>query len=136
VYPAVDGAGSEVGEQLITAIGSTPASGGTALYDAILAAQGRLDEVRAERGDSVRYGIVVLSDGKDQNSQRSLSQLEAALRPHEADPTGIQIHTIAIGTDADENVLKKIAFAAHGRYWKGQTAEDIAKVYKAIATYY
>jgi hypothetical protein len=49
---------------------------------------------------------------------------------------GIQIHTIAFGSDADEPVLKKIATAAHGRFWKGQTAADMLAVYKSIATYY
>ena len=34
---------------------------------------------RAVTGDTVRYGIVVLSDGQDQNSVQTLSQLEAAL---------------------------------------------------------
>jgi Ca-activated chloride channel family protein len=136
VYPPVEGSGAELGEQLIARIGSTPASGGTALYDAVLRAYDRLQESRRTHGDTRRYGIVVLSDGKDTSSRASLSVLESRLRPHEGDPTGVQIHTIAIGNDADAQVLKRIANAAHGSFWKGQTASDMVGVYKAIATYY
>jgi Ca-activated chloride channel family protein len=136
LYPPVDGAGADFGEQLISRIGSTPASGGTALYDSILSAYDRLQAARRASGDTRRYGIVVLSDGQDTSSRASLTQLEARLKPEEGDPMGVQIHTIAIGTDADENVLKKIANAAHGRFWKGQTADQMIAVYKGIATYY
>jgi Ca-activated chloride channel homolog len=136
VYPSVEGPGSELSENLISRIRSTPASGQTALYDAVLAAFAQLGEQRRIYGENRRYGIVVLSDGHDTHSRTSLSQLESQLKPLEADPNGIQIHTIAIGGDADEQVLRKIASAAHGRYWKGQTANEMIAVYKAIATYY
>jgi Ca-activated chloride channel homolog len=136
VYPPTEGSGSAIGEELISRIGSTPASGGTALYDAVIAAHERLTNTRKTRGDDMRYGIVVLSDGQDTNSRATLSALEARLRPEEGDAFGVQIHTIAIGSDADETVLKKIANAAHGRYWKGQTATDMVNVYRSIATYY
>ena len=136
VYPGALGRKSELGEKLLSDISSTTAGGSTALYDAVLGAVDTLEKVRADLGDSVRYGIVVLSDGQDTNSRTSLTQLQARLRPTEGDPTGIQIHTIAIGTDADENVLRKIAGSAHGRFWKGQTREDMVKVYQNIATYY
>ncbi len=43
-------------------------------------------------------------------------------------PTGIQIHAIAIGSDADEKVLRRIAAAAHGRYWKGKDEKDMVRV--------
>lgn len=48
----------------------------------------------------------------------------------------MQIHTVAIGNDADQTVLKQIANSGHGRYWEGQTQADMVKVYKEIATYY
>jgi uncharacterized protein YegL len=136
VYPAVSGRKSEVGEDLVSRIGGTPAGGGTALYDAVLDAYRQLTELRATEGDSLRYGIVVLSDGMDQNSVQSLSQLEAALAPSEADPTGIQIHTIAIGEDADQTVLKKISNAAHGRFWLTDDERDVVNVYRDIAAYF
>ena len=136
IYPGASGLKSEVGERLVQQIASTSADGGTSLYDAILYAYDELQEMRQTSGDTVRYGIVVLSDGQDTSSTRTLTILEAALQPSEKDPTGIQIHTIAIGDDADEQVLKKIAAAAHGRYWKTENETQIVAVYRDIAAHY
>jgi Ca-activated chloride channel homolog len=136
VYTGVQGLKAQVGEQLLGDIAATTAGGGTALYDAVSEAFERLGTLRREHGDAYRYGIVVLSDGQDGNSRNRLSQLEDRLRPQEQDPTGIQIHTIAIGRDADERVLKRIASAAHGRYWKGDSEKEMRAVYRAIAAYY
>ncbi len=58
------------------------------------------------------------------------------LRPSEGDPTGIQIHTIGIGEDADDRVLGKIANGAHGKYWKVKESDDIIEIYREIATYW
>jgi hypothetical protein len=81
----------------------------------------------------------VLSDGKDTNStELSLALLEARLQPSEHDATGIQIHTIGIGADADEVVLRKIAGAAHGKYWKAKTTSvsEVIGIYREIVKYY
>ncbi len=139
VYMRTQGLQSEVGEQLVGEIGSTPASGGTALYDAVAKAYHLLEEKRKTFGTDVRYGIVVLSDGKDTNStEMSLPQLEAMLRPSERDPHGIQIHTIGIGADADGDVLTKIATSAHGKYWKAKTTsvDEMIAIYREIAVYF
>ena len=103
---------------------------GTALFDALLQAAERAKD---EPGRKI---LVVLSDGMDQNSVSSLSQLESALAPSETDPTGIQIHTIAIGEDADQSVLKKISGAAHGRFWLTDDERDVVNVYRDIAAYF
>jgi Ca-activated chloride channel homolog len=132
----VRGARSAIGEQLLQQIASTRADGGTALYDAVKAAFGELNSARTRLGDSVRYGIVVLSDGRDENSRSTLAELEELLRPLEQDATGIQIHTISIGSDADENVLRRIAGAANGRYWEGKDEKDMVRIYKEVATYW
>lgn len=136
VYTGARGRRSEVGEQLTQEIAATPASGGTALYDAILTAVDELEKLRKTHADTVRYGIVVLSDGHDTNSQHTLTMLQERLQPQEHDPRGLQIHTICIGSDCDETVLKKIAAAAHGKFWKGKSAADMVKVYTEIATHY
>lgn len=136
VYTKTKGRKSEVGEHLLDEIVATPASGGTALYDAIFTAVDELEKLRAIHADTVRYGIVVLSDGHDTNSTHTLTMLQERLQPQEQDPRGLQIHTICIGSDCDETVLKRIAAAAHGRFWKGQSAADMVKVYTAIATHY
>src|SRR5439155_11028369 len=104
VYPQVEGNC----EELSPRITATPAGGETALYDAIIKAHDYLETQRALYGDGRKYGMVILSDGKDNRSRTSLPELEARLGPAESDPNGVQIHTIAIGDDADENVIKKI----------------------------
>ena len=136
IYQGAGGRKSDIGEQLLGEIGSTSADGGTALYDAVKQAYGELTALRATNGDSMRYGIVVLSDGADTTSETSLSQLETELAPAENDPFGIQIHTIAIGEDADQGVLQKIAAASNGRFWAPKTDQDVVTVYKDIAAHY
>jgi uncharacterized protein with von Willebrand factor type A (vWA) domain len=137
IYMRTQGLKADIGEQLMSEIRSTSAGGGTALYDAVAAAFEMVGTTRRTRGDAVRYGIVILSDGKDESSRTAtMALLEAKLRPSEHDPTGIQIHTIGIGADADEAVLKKIANLAHGKYWKVKNPADAIEVYKEIATHY
>ena len=136
LHAGAQGRKAEVGERLVGDIAGIGASGGTALYDAVLAAHERLSALRQAHGGAYRYGMVVLSDGRDENSKWTLTMLESALRPQEGDPTGIQIHTIAIGSDADEGVLKRVASAAHGRYWKGQSEKDMIAIYGEIAKHY
>jgi len=137
VYSRTQGLKSEVGEQLENEISASAANGGTALYDAIARAYRMLEDRRKVQGDTARYGLVVLSDGKDTNSREyTLTLLEALLQPSEKDPHGIQIHTIGIGTDADDAVLTKIARSAHGTYSKVQKSADVAVIYRSIATYY
>jgi Ca-activated chloride channel family protein len=135
-YPPFESAGGPAGEELMAHIRATPAGGGSALYDAIRAAHDDLTRVRAARGDALRYGIVVLSDGRDTDSRTTLAGLEAQLGAREPDPSGIQIHTVAIGSDADEDGLWKIANAAGGRFWKSHTSADMEAIYRAIARYY
>jgi len=137
-YPGTQGYKGEVGEQLQIDIRSTTARGGTALYDTIAHAYQVLEERRERQGDSVRYGIVVLSDGKDESSDRTtLAVLEEMLRPTESDQAGIQVHTIGIGDDAEDQVLTKIASFTHGgRYWKVKDPATIEAVYRRISKYW
>lgn len=136
LYPGARGTKADVGEKLVEEIRSTTADGGTALYDAVLYAFNELQAIRQVEGDAHRYGIVVLSDGQDRNSTNTLSLLESALAPSEGDPTGVQIHTISIGEDADDTVLRKIASAAHGRFWKPKSESEIVVVYRDISAYF
>ena len=136
VYDGANGLKSDVGEELISEIASTSADGGTSLYDAIKQAYDELTALRATNGDTMRYGIVVLSDGEDTNSKESLSQLQSLLAPAENDPFGIQIHTIAIGEDANQSVLQQIAVSSNGRFWAPKSEQDVVTVYKDIAAHY
>ena len=128
--------GRESQKAIAGEVSTTTAGGGTALYDAVLQAYSQLNAMRRSDPSGKRYGIVVLSDGQDMNSRSTLAQVQTTLQPEEREPTGIQIHTIGIGGDADEGVLKKIARAGHGRYWKGNSTGDMVTIYRAIVTYY
>ncbi len=133
----VRGTKADIGERLVQDIASTAASGETALYEAVRQAASILQkEYVSKNGTKLRYGIVVLSDGADTTSKLTLPELETILAPSEADPYGIQIHTICIGSDCVEKVLMSIAKAAHGKHWKGNTVEEMISVYQSIATHY
>ena len=136
-YAGTQGEKGDAGEQLQIDIRSTTARGGTALYDTIAHAFQLLNERRRVQGDTTRYGLVVLSDGMDESSDMSLPTLEAMLRQPESDPAGIQIHTIGIGDDANDEILTKIAnFTNGGRYWKAKDPARIEAVYKRISKYW
>lgn len=136
VYQLTEGQVSKVGEELLREISGTSANGGTALYDAVGEAYTILDERRQKQGDSRRYGIVVLSDGQNTGTARfSLSKLLYLMKDTETDPTGIQMHTIGIGGDADKDVLTNIASATQGKYWE-PNLELLTVVYKNIAKYF
>ena len=126
----------EIGERLTQDIAGTLASGDTALYDAVKMAHQTLSDYRKANGNNARYGIVILSDGEDTKSKITLPELESILAPSEGDPHGVQIHTICIGSDCVEKVLMRIATAAHGKYWKGNTPAEMISVYQGIATHY
>ncbi len=133
-YPMDQGLKSAIGERLLSRIRSTSADGGTALYEAVYQAHQLLEARRKDSGVRVRYGIVILSDGADTSSKRTLGELEALLKPTEWDPTGVQIHAIGIG-EANKDALSKIATTAHGKYWEADQA-DVARVYREIAAHY
>ncbi len=137
LYPGTQGEKGQVGEQLEEDIRSTTARGGTALYDAIASAKQDLDAPRGSLGDTARYGIVVLSDGKDTSSGTTLAMLEDMLRPKEGDQTVIEVHTIGIGDDAEDEVLTRIAkFSPGGRYWKVEDTSALEAVYRLITKYF
>lgn len=130
------GSKADVGEILKEEIRGTTAGGGTALYDAVIVSFEKLEDLRKRYGDSIRYGVVVLSDGDDRNSRNGLTAIQARLKPQEHDPHGVQVHSVCIGKDCDEKVLKTIAASAHGKFWKGSTPEEMVKVYREIASHY
>lgn len=87
-------------------------------------------------GKSMRYGIVVLSDGDDTASRTSMPQLEYLLSQDEKNPHGIQVHTICIGSKCNVNALKKIARHANGKYWQGHNKKDMRLIFEGIGLFY
>jgi len=62
LYAPLEGSGADLGEELIGQIGSTPPAGGTRSTMRSSAPMSRLQGMRSYHGDTLHYGIVVLSD--------------------------------------------------------------------------
>ncbi len=109
------------------AIAKAPAGGETALYDAIAKA---LEELRA--GGRDKKVLIVVSDGGDNASARSLAQVMKL-----AGQSSAVIYTVGVfdAEDPDQNpdVLKRLALATGGEaFFPGQFSE-VAPVCERIA---
>src|SRR5262249_1690367 len=96
--------------RLIQAVDASFADGGTALYDAGASASDML-LARAKKQPGRIHALVVMTDGKDENSRLSLDALKNRFNPENAP---VKIFTIAYGAEADPGVLEAIASAAQG----------------------
>jgi len=113
-------------EALRTALTSTTALGGTALYDALYASYRKLRDVDG------RKAIIVLSDGDDTASRFSFRRVL-----DEAKVNDIAIYTIGLGTnvlDLDlRHVLKTLAQETGGRAFFPDKVDELEGVYREIA---
>ncbi len=118
-------------ERALQQIGGLFPQGGTALYDSVATAYDFLAEGAST--DTID-AIVVLSDGADRNSRRSLEQLRDKIRTDPEKPS-IRVFTIGYGKDAEDDVLRAIADEAKAKYYLG-TNENIREVFKEISTFF
>lgn len=116
---------------LLAAIDTTFADGGTALYDAIAASYDMM-LAHAKQHPNRIHALVVMTDGRDENSKRGVEQLSAKFRAEDAP---VKIFTIAYGSKADPRVLDDIARAAQGTSVKG-SAETIVEVYRDLSAFF
>ncbi|MDR3202796.1 MAG: substrate-binding and VWA domain-containing protein [Bifidobacteriaceae bacterium] len=106
--------------------------GGTPLYDAISLAY----DATAARAQPGRINaIVVLSDGQDTDSITSLDSLVAKI--NQANTEGIndapvRIFPIAYGTDAELDVLERIANASGGQVFDASNPERIDLIFASV----
>lgn len=114
--------------QLRSEIDGLSAEGGTALYDAILAAA---QSMESNDGDRIR-AIVVLSDGQDTASQYSLRDVTALSRG-ERNP--LLVFPVAYGSDADIGSLNSIARTFSTRVLSGDP-EGIEELFTLISSYF
>jgi len=116
-------------DTLRTAINSCGAKGGTALYDAVVAA------VESLRGEKGRKAIILLTDGKDENDPGtgpgSKATFDDAL--HKAKESGIVIYSLGLGKNIETSVLESLARETGGRAYFPPTVEDLAEVYALVA---
>jgi Ca-activated chloride channel family protein len=102
------------------------ADGNTALYDAIGDAAAAIASTRAAQTSNA---MVVLTDGLDTNSSRygfdqGLIDMAAA---HDT-----TVFTIAYGSNADEDLLARLALQANGNFYLGDEA-SIAAIYEEMS---
>ncbi|MDQ1726546.1 MAG: Ca-activated chloride channel, partial [Frankiaceae bacterium] len=121
------------GPALRNSVDQLVALGSTALYDAASAGWQAVD---ALRDDTRINAVVVLSDGADTASHR---QLEDVLGPLRARGNGegrqVRVFTIAYGSDANGDILDKIAAASGGQSYSGDP-KTIEKVYLQISSFF
>jgi VWFA-related protein len=114
-------------EDLRAALLSTPASGKTALYDAVAAALERL-----QSDHSARKVLVLISDGGDNASQHNFAQV---LRM--AQSASVVIYTIGLfeeyGADQNPKVLKKFSEETGGNAYFPNSAAEVVSVCQQIA---
>ncbi len=106
------------------------AVGRTCLYDAIQEGLWSI-QTRKKKVSGRRYGLIVLSDGKDTKSNLLPSKLLSNL-PKGDSPDVIKLFTIAYGGGADRKFLTEIAQATNARMFQS-TTQEIQKVYRELS---
>jgi Mg-chelatase subunit ChlD len=122
--------------ELTRTIDSLFAQGGTKLYDSIDAGYQHLLKLKqgGGGGEDRILSVVVLTDGADTESDMNLEQL----MPHiqfDGETRTIHIFTIAYGSDARKDILKRISDATQANSYEG-TPQNIVGVFKDISTFF
>lgn len=119
-------------ENLLRAIDGLVADGDTALLDAVFEAYVALQELAdAERINA----IVVMTDGRENYSDISLSYLADYMRRGNETGVPVIVFAIAYGGDADYGTLRTLAEATGGQVYEG-ALETIRQLYKILSTYF
>jgi len=109
------------------------AGGGTALYQATQEAyMTAMQRAKTEPGSI--HAVVVMTDGKDEDSKITVDDLDKALTV-EGGGAPVKVFTIAYGQQAQLDVLSRIAEAAQGTSAKG-SVENIVQVYRDMASFF
>ena len=114
-------------DELERAISSTPATGKTALYDAVVKARERL-----QAGSRDKKVLIVISDGGDNASASNLAQV---LKLAEQSPTLVYAIGIFDKDDPDQNpnVLKRLARATGGEAFFPVQLNEVVATCERIA---
>ncbi len=120
------------GAQMRTAINALQAGGDTSLNDAIIQA---VQTLSADEGGNRIRAIVLLSDGQDTVSQKSLNDAVNAIIAQRDTKNPILVIPVAYGSDADINALNSIAQASRTKVQPGDPS-NITKVLEIISSYF
>jgi Ca-activated chloride channel family protein len=118
-------------EKLNSDIDGLFAEGETALYDAIEQAHQYL---QANRKPGMTSAVVVLTDGEDNKSKKSLDELLKAVKiDYEKSP--VRVFAIAYGEEASFKTLSSISDASEAKAYKGDP-KTIKAVFLDIGTFF
>jgi Ca-activated chloride channel family protein len=123
-------------ENLRSTIEGLYAGGGTALYQSVIHALDRIDGLEAQHeteGEQRIYGIVLLSDGRNEIEGGPSQADMLSHLPSGAEASGVKIYTIAYGEDADEDLMATLANRTNGKKFEG-TEQDIESIYFLISS--
>jgi Ca-activated chloride channel family protein len=132
----VAGTVGQVGEQLKSSLRGLFAEGATMLHGAVIYGVDRIEGLKAEdeaAGERRLYGIVLLSDGKNEIEGGPSENDMLSRLPSGTEASGVKIYSIAYGDDADLDVLTTLANRTNGKQFSGDV-EDIEAVYFLISS--
>lgn len=113
---------------LASALDSIPSRlspGGTGLYDTALAA---VRQARNGWDPDFVNGVVLITDGENEDDGLSLEQLLDTLRAEEDPARPVPVSGIALGADADLAALEQLAEATGGRAYSAAQPQDLQSV--------
>ncbi len=113
--------------QMLRALDTVQAEGGTILLPAYTKAIARLQESQSSVKQLILLTDGQLSDSENQPAPDFASLARGALQ------MGIHTTTIALGNDADLVQLKKISSAGGGRFYKAENPESLPKLFSLEA---
>src|SRR3954447_1879413 len=114
-------------------VGGLLPDGETAVYDATNAGY---EAVRALHDDSRINAVVVLTDGQDNQSHKSLGSLVSKLKAQsQSEQQVVRVFTIAYGQGAERDKLAQIAKASGGEEFSGDP-DEIEAVYRTISSFF
>jgi Ca-activated chloride channel homolog len=110
-------------------------SGLTSLYDAILDAFDILKKVGTQNEQRRINAVVVLSDGHDTSSKRTLESVELAIEAHRQKRNPIIVLPVAYGEDSDSDTLDAIAEKSATLTQEGQPT-NIQEIFEKIGSFF
>jgi Ca-activated chloride channel family protein len=133
---SISGTVGQNGEQLKSSLLGLYADGATALHSAVIYSVDRIEELKAQdeaAGERRLYGVVLLSDGKNETEGGPSENDMLSRLPSGTEASSVKIYTIAYGEDADLGVLTTLANRTNGKQFSGDV-EDIEAVYFMISS--
>jgi Ca-activated chloride channel family protein len=86
--------------------------------------------------DSERINaIVVMTDGRENNSSVRLDTLTERIRRGNAEGIPVVVFCIGYGADADTGTLRALAESSGGQYFTGDL-DTIRRLYKVLSAYF